>query len=218
MRALILLALVACETPPSPPPQHPADPNAVMGCRSKKMPLGEVKYTCPTIEVIDTTQVPTSLAEIIGTRADHAQKQRLAYSVLRVDVPGTEQANLIVYTDKHGYAFDLFAIHALDEAHRLFQCHVEWFDDAKLLDTRQSACTRMIGALLDRPAPGGATVTVDCERAMAKLPTLPGRVDPPDGSEELRQEILAFGAHCTNAVAACALAAKSYVEATLCRD
>lgn len=218
MRALFVLALVgACAEPPRPPPQRPADPDAVNGCRSRKMPLGEMRYTCPTLVMMDTTQDPRPLHRIAGGAAASAQKRGWTVSSRRLDVPGTEDAVFVQYSGPSQLGFDIFAVHALDTAQRVIQCHVDDVDSTAHFETRKAACARMFEALLARPAPTGPTITVDCERAMNHLYELAATSKTGDGPD-VHDEINRWGARCTNQSAACALAATTYVEATVCTD
>ena len=219
MRALILLSLVACAEPPRRPPQQPADPNSVNGCRSSPTALHGVRYTCSTYEVLDNTmEEGTSLRQIEDHLVTSARARGFEATTRAFDVPGAEDALLIEYRQRDGYAFDVLAANPVDTKLRVIQCQMSWFDNARSLATRQETCKSTLNALFARPAPSGANLSPECTRATNKLSKLPGRVEPKDGSEELRGVMVEFAARCTDKIAACALAAKTYVEATLCRD
>jgi len=175
MRTWILLPLVvACAEPPRRPPQQPADPSSVNGCRSSPTALGGMRYTCSTYEVYDSAMAGTSIRWVEN------------HLVTAARAKGFETTTRVI--------------------------------DARTMATREETCKSTLDILLARPAPAGSNVSAECTRATNMLPKLPGRVEPADASEELRGVMVEFAARCTDKIAACALAAKTYVEATLCRD
>jgi len=209
----LLVLLVACAEPRRPPTQPPADPDSVNGCRPRPGTLGSVYYTCTSYALVDSVGEGT-LRSIEAELVTAAHGKGFTSTSRAVAVDGVGITLLIQYREpRGGHAFDMLATATLPEGTRLVQCHMRWFDNASSQPTREQTCEDAIRTLLARPAPARVEVSAECRTAAARLPTLPGR---PDDAEDLRRVMRSFAESCTDKVAACALAARSYVEATLC--
>ncbi|MDQ3371003.1 MAG: hypothetical protein M3680_36760, partial [Myxococcota bacterium] len=174
--------------------------------------------SCSTYEVYDTTIEPTSIRSVERQLVSHARGRGMETSTRVLDVAGTDDALIVEYRQAGAHGFDLVALKSNDAKVRMLQCHVPWFENAKSIPTREATCTDTIGVLLTRPVQAGREVSPECTRATNHIAKLPGRTDPPDGSDDLHHALRAFAARCTEKVAACALASTTFVEATLCTD
>jgi hypothetical protein len=211
---LVLVLISACEAPLKRP-QQPSDPNAVNGCRSAPITLGGTRYTCTSYETIDQVAEPTSIAALASRLAIVARGKGFDATSVMFTMPGVEDTLLVEYADGRGaHSFDVLAMQPVGDNVRTIQCHMTWFDNAKTRASREDTCKQMITALLQRPAPPPRVSSPACREAAAHVATLPGR---PEGPEDLQRALFDFQAGCTPQIAACGLAAKTFVEATLCR-
>jgi hypothetical protein len=219
LQLLLSLAIVACAEPAHRPPQLPPDPNAVNGCRSSATSWGGVRYTCTTYEVIDNLTESASIRSVGAQLAADARTNGFESETRIVELAGADHALVIEYRDptNRTYALDLIAMESVAANARFLQCHVPWFESSKSIPTRQRTCMDTVAKLLQRPPPPGREITADCRSALTHISTLQGG-RPPDGSEQLRSEVLEFVARCSDKIAACALDATTYAEAMMCRD
>lgn len=216
--AILLVLVVGCERPLRPPPQTPSDPSSVNGCRSSPTKLGGMRHTCPSYEVVDNLMDAASIRSISVHLLKVAHDKQMSARTRAQDVQGADDALTIVYAKEGQHAIDLLASRSIDAKQRIFQCHVTWFANAKTLDRRIESCAETIALLMQRPPPPGREISAECVEATNRVAKLPGRTEPADNSEALNIELREFAARCTPTVAACARAARTYVEATLCRD
>ena len=216
--AIVLVLLAACEKPLRPPPQTPSDPKSVSGCRSSPTELGGVRHRCASYEVIDNLLEASSIRSISVHLLKVAEHKQMSARTRPQDVQGADDAVTIVYAKDGQHAIDMLASRAVDAKQRIFQCHVSWFENAKTLEKRVENCAETIALLLQRPPPPGREISAECIEAANRLAKLPGRTEPPDHSEALNIEVRELAARCTPTIAACVRAAKTYVEAALCRD
>jgi len=216
MRAWILLSLVACSEPVRRPPQTTTGPRALNGCQSSGTALGGVRYTCGAFHLYDNTDIASAsihtfeAALVASARAEGIESTRRV-----IDVPGAEDAVLIEYRQAEGRAFDVVAMQPMEAKARFVQCHMSWFTDTSSQSTREQSCARIIGNLLQRPAPTGREVSVDCRRAAVRIATLPGG---PTSSADLNAAQADFATRCTDKAAACALEAKNFGRAMFCLE
>jgi hypothetical protein len=211
---LVMVLTSACEAPLKRP-QPPNDPNAVNGCRSAPITLGGTRYTCTSYETLDQVAEPTSIARLARRLASVARGKGYQANEVMFTMPGVEDTLLVEYADGRGaQSFDILAMQPAGDNVRTIQCHMTWFDNPRTRASREDTCKQMITALLERPAPPPRVSSPACKEAAAHVGTLPGR---PEAPEDLHRALFDFQAGCTPEIAACGLAAKSFVEATLCR-
>ena len=219
MRAwLPLLSLVACEPSLRPPPQQPAGTNTLNGCRSWSTDV-LVDYTCATHEIVDSAVQGASLPVIARSLSAKARKKGLESTMRMIDLKGADNAIVIEYSEASGSrAFDVLAMQPLDTQDRMLQCHEPLFDNASSLPGREDSCARTLEVLLQRPAPAVHDITPACDRATDYVRTLRSRIDPLANADDIHDDVRLFVARCTDKVAECAMAARSYVEAKACED
>jgi hypothetical protein len=214
MRALVIALLAVACTEATPPPASPGR-NGIADCPMLPTKLGGNHYSCTSFEVIDNIDdEPMTLVSGANDLAGAARALGVQWAISVIRVPGAQEAVLVEYRDTPKMALDVLATTAVGAKTRVVQCHVPWFDAAAR--SRAETCKSMIGAVLQRPAPPGREITADCKLAVEHVMMLPGHESP--YSNELRREMRELEARCTDKIASCAFAAKTYVEATLCRD
>jgi hypothetical protein len=174
-------------------------------------------YSCNRHEIYDGEMAGGMTVETIEKQlVDHARELGKEPTAQPRTIPGATAGRLVSYRQNGRYSFDLVATEPLDGNVRAIVCHMPWFEDADKMSAFEDTCARTMTTLLER-APAGRKLSPECRRATQELEKLPGRSEPADGSPELRAEVSAFANRCTDGIAACALAAKTYAEATLCR-
>jgi len=213
MRAAILVTLCACADPPRPPPQRPADPGGIAGCHLATS-LDSNTYHCNWYVVLDGTATGGSIHDVEAIRVAYKRSHGLEPTIHTRTLKGAYEASLIEYIQDNLHSFDFVATTPVETKLRFVICHVTWFADASLQEAREATCARTIGLLLQRPAPVVQEGAVECAKARQHLDTLPGH---PDSEPELADESERFAERCTPRIAACAVAAKSFVEAKACR-
>jgi len=201
-------------------------------CPSSTNATGGVRYACSSHEVVDSIvsfEVPLrTIGEQFVAEA-HAEDRNVEATTRPIQIEGAAEAIVIEYSRprelsstggrievrEFGRAFDLLATAPADDKVRLLQCEAPAVSDKRAVDARLAACKETIKRVLRLPAPR-STLTADCERALERMPTLPGRPDSLVDAAAVRAELRRFAVRCTDKVAACSLAASSYVEATVC--
>jgi hypothetical protein len=212
---LVMVLVAACEAPLERPRQ-PNDPNAVNGCTSAPITLGGTRYTCTSYVTLDQVTEPSSIGAFAYRLAYVARGKGYSAKEIMFTMPGVEDTLLVEYADGRGaQAFDVLAMQPLGDSVRTIQCHMAWFHNPRTRARREDTCKQMITALLARPAPPLRVSSPACKEAAAHVATLPGR---PEAPEDLERALFDFQAGCTPGIAACGLAAKTFVEATLCRE
>lgn len=229
----MLFVVVACEPPRRPPPIVPMAPGEP--CPSATDALGRVRYTCSSHVVLDSVGEPLAL-DALGARLvaeASAADPKLQAAMRPIELEGAAEALVIDYArpDEHestGNAIrvttfsrgsDVLATTPVDGGARLLQCTAR--DEVAVWEksgaaAREVACLHTMKRVLRLPPPKGSPQTADCERALRRMGTLPGRPDSLADAEAVRDELRRFATRCTDEVAACSLAATTYVEATLC--
>ncbi len=224
--SLFVLVLAACEPPRRPPTIVPMGANEP--CPSSTDSIGRVRYTCSSYQVVDSIAEPVSLRAVgqqLAAEA-HATDGELQATMRPIAIEGATEAIVVEYSrDKKvsieygrlrvrefGRTFDLVAAAPADGKLRLLQCIAESSWEKRAVIARQAACTNTIERVLRLPPPKD-TMTAECHRALRHVSTLP---EQPTDPGAVRDQLRAFAVRCTDPIARCALAATTYVEATVC--
>lgn len=225
MRSWLVVSLLACAEPRRAPSIVPMAPNAI--CPSSTDAIGRVRYTCSSHEVFDSLIEPTPVRALGSQLVTEARANQLEPTMRTIEVEGADEAIVIEYTrppertDRgvrvFGRTLHLLATAPADPKRRLLQCEVPPVDGEEALASLERACIQTVQRLLQQPAPKDHGLGAECERAMNRLPTLPGRPESAAETDDVRAEMRDFAKRCNDQIAACALAATTYVEATLCR-
>lgn len=201
-------------------------------CPSSTDVTGRVRYACSSHDVIDSIVSFGGTLGAIGEQfvaEAHAEDRMVQATTRPIRIEGAAEAIVIEYSRPRevspnggrlevrepARAFDLLATVRADDRVRLLQCEAPVVSDKRAVNARLAACTETIKRVLRLPAPR-STLTADCQRALVRMSTLPGRPDALVDQAAVRDELRRFAVRCTDKVAACALAATSYVEATVC--